>query len=214
MLEGKKAVLFDLDGTLVDSMGIWHEIDIEYLGRYGYEVPQDLERAIQGMGFTETAQYFKKRFLLQDSIEEIKNDWMMLAGEKYAHEVKLKQGAAELLGELQKNGILIGIASSNSRELILSCLEQNGVADCFDCIVTSCEVAKGKPAPDVYLRAAELLNTAPEFCLVFEDVPMGILAGKNAGMQVCAVKDRHCEDQTEEIQRLADFYIETFEQVR
>lgn len=101
-----------------------------------------------------------------------------MAWDKYAHEVKPKPGAVDFLRAIRKKGLRVGIASSNSRDLILACLEGNQIADCFDCIVTSCDVAKGKPAPDVYLKAAELLGAEPETCLVFEDVPMGILSGK------------------------------------
>lgn len=114
---------------------------------------------------------------------------------------------------IRKKGLRVGIASSNSRDLILACLEGNQIADCFDCIVTSCDVAKGKPAPDVYLKAAELLGAEPETCLVFEDVPMGILSGKNAGMQVCAVRDEYCLDQTEKIRALADYYIQSYDEI-
>ena len=80
-------------------------------------------------------------------------------------------------------------------------------------IVTSCEVKQGKPAPDVYLEAASRLGAQPERCLVFEDVPMGILAGKNAGMRVCAVEDEFSAAQREEKQKLADYYITDYRQV-
>ncbi len=214
MLEGRRAVIFDLDGTLMDSMWMWRDIDIEYLGRYGYTPPEGLEKVIEGMGFTETAQYFKERFAIPDSIEKIKEDWLLMAGDKYAHEVKLKPGASGFLRKIRRKGLRIGIASSNSRDLILACLRGNGVEDCFDCIVTSCDVAKGKPAPDVYLKAAAMLKVRPEECLVFEDVPMGILAGKNAGMRVCAVEDAWSGAQMEEIRHLADGYIVSYDEIR
>ena len=137
-----------------------------------------------------------------------------MAWDKYAHEVKPKPGAVSFLRAIRKKGLRVGIASSNSRDLILACLEGNGIADCFDCIVTSCDVAKGKPAPDVYLKAAELLGVEPETCLVFEDVPMGILSGKNAGMRVCAVEDGYSGGQTEKIKELADGYIVSYDEIQ
>lgn len=213
MLEGMHAVIFDLDGTLMDSMWMWKDIDIEYLGRYGLCPPEGLATVIEGMGFTETAEYFKAQFDLPDSIDKIKEDWLIMAGEKYAHEVRLKTGAAAFLRMLRAQGRKVGIASSNSRELIRACLASNGVEDCFDCIVTACDVAKGKPAPDVYLEVAKQLGVKPEDCLVFEDVPMGILSGKNAGMQVCAVRDDYCIDQTEKIRELADYYIQSYDEI-
>lgn len=213
MLEHIDAVIFDLDGTLMDSMWMWTDIDIEYLGRYGYTLPTDLQKTIEGMGFTETAIYFKERFSLPHSVEEIKKEWLEMAYEKYASQVFLKKGAKELLEYLRANGIRTAIASSNSHELIRACLVSNQVLEMFDCIRTSCDVARGKPAPDIYLSVAAELNTEPERCLVFEDVPMGILAGKNAGMKVCAVADVYSADQREEICKLADYYVDSFEEV-
>lgn len=213
MLDRKKAVIFDLDGTLMDSMWMWKAIDIEYLGKYGYELPPDLQKEIEGMGFTETAVYFRDRFRLPLTVEEIKQEWHRMSYDKYAREVPLKKGADRLLKLLKESGIKTAIASSNSHELIGACLAANGVEGYFDCIRTSCDVAKGKPSPDIYLSVAGTLGVVPSDCLVFEDVPMGILAGRNAGMTVCAVADKSAADQIETIRSLADYYIETFEDV-
>lgn len=214
MLDGIKAVIFDLDGTLMDSMWMWTDIDIEYLAGYGYSLPDDLQKKIEGMGFTETACYFRERFSLPRTIEEIKQEWTRMAYDKYAVDVKTKPGAKKFLREIRAQGILTAIASSNSRELIMASLRGNHIEDCFDCIMTSCDVPKGKPSPDIYLSVASVLHTDPGECLVFEDVPMGIMAGVNAGMKVCAVRDRHSEDQQDEIRRLADYYIRSYDEIR
>ena len=84
-------MIFDLDGTLVDSMNVWKEIDVSYLGKYGYDVPEDIHDEIEGMSFTETAAYFKKRFCLKETVDEIKDCWNQMAYEKYCHEVALNQ---------------------------------------------------------------------------------------------------------------------------
>ena len=107
MLQDKKAIIFDLDGSLVDSMWIWKEIDIEYLKRFHIELPENLQSEIEGMSFSETASYFKQRFQLQDSVEQIKNDWNEMAWHKYSHEVQLKKGAKELLDFAKENQILL-----------------------------------------------------------------------------------------------------------
>ena len=96
-LQASDAVLFDLDGTLVDSMWMWKEIDIEYLGRFGLSCPPDLQKIIEGMSFSETAEYFKHRFQIPDSIDAIKADWIRMSIEKYRNEVPLKPGALRLL---------------------------------------------------------------------------------------------------------------------
>lgn len=126
MLEQIKAVIFDLDGTLVDSMWMWRSIDMEYLASKGIEVPENLEafqEELEGMGFTETAMLFKERFGIPDSLEEIKETWIRMSGEKYQKEVPLKPGAKWFLGYLKEKGIKVGISSSNSRELIQMVLE-------------------------------------------------------------------------------------------
>lgn len=213
MLEKKRALLFDLDGTLMDSMWVWDDIDIEYLGRFGHVPTKDMQRDIEGMSFTETARYFKQRYGIPDTVEEIKAEWNRLAHDIYAAQVKLKPGAYEFLQTVRAQGFLTGITSSNSRELIRACLASNRVQDCFDRITISCEVAKGKPAPDIYLSAAASLQVKPEECLVFEDIPMGILAAKNAGMKVCAVEDAFSSDQRGQIRSLADYYIRSYDEI-
>lgn len=213
MLQNKKAVIFDLDGTLIDSMWMWKAIDIEYLGKFGHELPPTLQKDIEGMSFSETAVYFKETFQIPDTLEEIKANWNHMAYEKYTKEVPLKKGVQEFLDHCKRNGILLGIATSNSRELVEAALEALHIRDYFDCVMTACEVAKGKPAPDIYLAVAEKLQAEPCQCLVFEDIEMGILAGKNAGMEVCAVEDEFSMNQTEEKKKLADYYIKDFKDI-
>lgn len=210
ILRGIEAVIFDLDGSLVDSMWIWHEIDVEYLGRYGLRVPDDLQHMIEGFSFTETAQYFKERFELPASVDEIRRTWNEMACDKYMHEVPLKPGVAAFLDICRRDGIKLGIATSNSRELVTKVADSHGLHDYFSCIMTSCDVGKGKPAPDIYLAVAGQLAVSPAACLVFEDIAAGILAGKAAGMKVCAVEDAYSLFQTEEKKRLADYYIRDY----
>ncbi|MCD8074149.1 MAG: HAD family phosphatase [Lachnospiraceae bacterium] len=213
MLKQAEAVIFDLDGTLVDSMWVWTDIDLAFLGRYGYAPTPELTVAIEGMGFTETAVYFKEQFSLPQTIEEIKEEWNRMALGIYGTKVPLKPGAAAFLRYLKDNAYPTAIASSNSQELIRAVLANHQLEDCFDAIVTSCEVAKGKPSPDVYLAAAAKLGVPAESCLVFEDVPMGVLAGKNAGMRVCAMEDDFSSARKEEVRRLADYYIRSYDEV-
>ncbi|MDF2541139.1 MAG: hypothetical protein K0S47_857 [Herbinix sp.] len=202
-----EAVIFDLDGTLVDSMWMWESIDIEYLGRYGIQLPEDLQKKIEGMSFSETAGYFKERFQLPDDITKIKNDWNEMAWDKYRNEVPVKDGVKELLEYLKCKDIPAGIATSNSRELVELIIQKHKLNDYFSSIRTSCEVAKGKPAPDIYLLVAKDLEVEPTRCLVFEDVMHGVMAGKNANMKVCAVYDKFSDKDQEQKRRMADYYI-------
>lgn len=212
-LAGKKAFLFDLDGTLVDSMWMWGAIDVEYLGKFGLTCPPDLQKAIEGMSFSETAAYFKKRFALEASLEEIKADWISMSIEKYRSQVPPKPGTEAFLSWAAKQNIKMAVCTSNGREMVDAVLSSLNLSRYFDCIITGCEVAAGKPSPDIYLEAARRMNVSPEECAVFEDVPAGILAGKRAGMEVFAVEDEYSLGMEEEKRALSDFYIRDYREL-
>ncbi len=210
MLQDIRAVIFDLDGSLVDSMWMWRAIDIEYLGRFGIPLPEDLQSCIEGMSFSETAVYFKEHFPIPDSIDRIKEDWNRMAWDKYANEVPLKPGIPEFLERCREEGIKLGIATSNSRQLVENIAKVHNLRDYFSCIMTGCDVAHGKPSPDIYLAVAEALDCPPSQCLVFEDIIPGIQAGKAAGMRVCAVEDAYSVNDRERKKTLADYYISDY----
>lgn len=213
LVQHKDAVIFDLDGTLVDSMWMWKQIDIEYLGRFGYTCPPLLQKEIEGMSFSETAAYFKEQFQLADSLEEIKQAWIDMSIEKYRREVPLKKGAHRFLEYLRQKEIKAGIATSNGRAMVDAVLDSLGIKPYFQVITTACEVAAGKPAPDIYLKVADTLRVEPQRCMVFEDVPAGILAGRAAGMHVCAVEDEFSAVMREEKKKLADYFIEDYDEL-
>ena len=208
-----KGVIFDLDGTLVDSMWMWKTIDIEYLGKRGLDCPEDLQKKIEGMSFSETAVYFKERFHLPDSLDEIKAEWTRMSLEKYEHQVPLKPGAGRFLQFLKDHNIPMGIATSNGQAMVDGVLDALKIRPFFDSVATACEVKAGKPAPDIYLYVAGKLGVKPEDCLAFEDVPAGIQAGKAAGMRVIAMADEFSRAMEEEKRRLADFWADDFDQV-
>lgn len=207
-----EAVLFDLDGTLIDSMWLWPAIDVEYLGRFGIEVPEDLGRSIDGKSYTETAIYFKERFGLKDSIDTIKKTWHEMAHDIYCTRVPAKKGALKFLKFLKEHGIKTAIGTSNSFELAKDVVKAVGIDKYVDTIVTACMVSAGKPKPDIYLKAASDLGVSPEKCLVFEDIPQGIMAGKNAGMTAVAIEDEYSLTLSDEKRELADCYITDFDE--
>lgn len=207
------AVIFDMDGTLIDSMGIWSDIDKAFLTGRGLFVPSGLKAQIEGKSFHETAVLFKETFSLPESLEEIKRIWHEMAYERYAHGMKMKEGAWEFLQMLQKMHKKIGIATSNSRELTECCLRDIGVWSCFDTVVTANEVKEGKPRPDIYLKAAGNLGAEPSRCVVFEDTGAGIMAGNAAGMFTCAVYDRHNHENFRENCGIAGFFIDSFRDI-
>lgn len=209
-LNDVEAVIFDVDGSMVDSMWMWKRIDGEYLAKFGIPLPDTLQSDIEGRSFYETAVHFKERFSIPDSVEHIMADWNDMAWEKYEKEVPLKTGVREFMRLCKEKGIKMGIATSNSRELMLTIERTHGLTEYISCIKTGSDVQKGKPEPDIYLAAAKELQVKPEHCLVFEDLVAGILAAKRAGMKVCAVQDAYSMDSDKEKRELADYYIEDY----
>ncbi|MBW6516438.1 MAG: HAD family phosphatase [Candidatus Cloacimonetes bacterium] len=207
-------VIFDLDGTLIDSMGVWTQVDEEYLSKRNIEVPENLFLDIEeGNSFIEVARYFKQKFALKDSIEEIIDEWTYLVSDHYENDIKLKPGVREFLQLLKEHNVKIGVGTSNTLFLTTKVLKSNGIFEYFDSIVTGCRDIKGKPYPDIFLKVAEELKVNPENCLVCEDVLAGIQAGKNAGMHVVAVYDACSEPEKQTINELADYYGSDFYQI-
>lgn len=210
MLNNIEAIIFDVDGTIADSMWMWKQIDIEYLGRFGIELPPDLQKNIEGMSFRETAHYFKEHFNISDSVEKMMSDWNAMAANKYRYEIPLKEGVLTFFDECRRRGVYLGIVTSNSAELLGYLLKAHNLENYFDVIITGSDGLKGKPAPDMYLEAAKRLAVSPKKCLVFEDIIPGILAGKSAGMKVCAIDDLYSRDVILKKKKEADYFIESF----
>ncbi|MEA3474995.1 MAG: HAD family phosphatase [Candidatus Cloacimonadota bacterium] len=210
-----EAVIFDLDGTLIDSMGVWAEVDKEYLGKRGLPVPDNLFQDMEhGDSFIEVAKYFKQKFNLPDSIDEIMQEWTDTVKMHYENNISLKSGAKKLLEYLYAKNIKIGLGTSNSKFLANAVLKANNVLHFFDCIVAGCQNIKGKPFPDIYLKVATALDVNPSNCIVIEDVYVGVKAAKNAGMTVFSIEDEHTKPEGEKIKRVTDYYCKDFREVK
>ena len=210
MLTNIKAAIFDLDGTLINSMSLWDQIDIDYLTSKNIPVPDDLNDEISHLSFNQVAVYFKERFKLEDSLDDIKNTWNTMAYDHYSSDITLKDGVVEFLDFLKKSNIKIGLATSNSTELLEASLKFNKIYDYFDAITITDEVSIGKHEPDVYLLAAKKLNVKPAECIVFEDILPAIKGAKKAGMKVIAVEDECSVLDKDEIIKNSDGFINDF----
>lgn len=210
MLNNIDAIIFDMDGTLIDSMWVWTQVDIDFLSERGLEMPPTLQKDIEGYSFDQTAEHFLKVFPLNMDKETLKQIWIDMSMKAYVTDVPFKPGAFEFLKKVKEMGLKTGIATSNSRTLTEAVGNKLGFLPYIDCLITSEEVPNGKPAPDIYLTVAKELGVSPEKCLVFEDVPNGILAGKKAGMKTCAVWDDFSKYLDKEKKEMADYYIEDY----
>ncbi len=209
-----KAVIFDLDGTLIDSMGIWIQIDKEYLEKREIHVPDNLFQDVKtGNSFNEICQYFKDKFDLPETIEEIGAEWTGMVEDHYKNDVKLKPGAKNVIEFLEKQNVQIGVGTSNSKHLAETVLRSNNILDKIQSIVAGCDDIKGKPYPDIFINVANELGVEPSECLVIEDVLVGVQAAKRAGMDVYAIYDEHASHETKNIKKTADLYFEHFDEL-
>lgn len=213
MLTNIKAAIFDLDGTLIDSMWVWNKIDENYFRCRNITIPKNLKTQIEHLSFNETAAYFKRNFGILDTIDEIKNEWNAFAYNQYLNHVKLKPGVLEFLTLLKTMNIKIGLATSNSKSLLEAVLKSNGIYHYFDSITLTDEVSRGKNFPDVYLLAAEKLGAKPSQCIVFEDILPAVIGAKAAGMKVVGVYDDSSIDQREDIINNSDMYIKGYNEI-
>ena len=212
-LKQQKGYLFDLDGTLLDSMGVWEQIDVDFLTRRNIPVPEDYAQAIAPMGFRRAAEYTIARFGFSQSPEEIMEEWHQMAVEQYAHHLSLKPGAKEYLEELKQQSKPLAVVTTSYPELYQPALERGGVLDLFDTIVTVNQVPRGKGFPDIYLEAAKRIQVPPQQCAVFEDITQGIQGAKAADCLAVAVYDSANQGQWDQTKALADLSIRSFEEL-
>lgn len=200
-----KAIIFDLDGTLIDSMQLWRDVDTEFLGKRGIPIPTDLfDHLPSGNSFIQTATYFKDRFELPDSVGSIMQEWTDMVRWHYQNTVLLKPGAVETLEYIRSQSIPLGLGTSNSWELAKQVLSAQGIWDYFQTVVTGDMELLGKPYPDIYLKNSYELMLEPGDCLVIEDTLTGIQAAKAAGMTAWAIYDADSDAYRKEIKTLAD----------
>jgi HAD superfamily hydrolase (TIGR01509 family) len=181
-----EAVVFDLDGVLIDSEEVWDEARRELARERARPWPETATRDMMGMSSLEWSRYMHDVVGVPDPPEEISRAVVQRLEELYRRELPLVQGAVEAVERLAGRWPL-GVASSSNRELIDLVLEQAGLARYFRATVSSEEVPRGKPKPDVYLEAARRLDVSPERCAAVEDSDAGIRSAKAAGMSVLAI---------------------------
>ena len=185
-----EAVIFDLDGVILDSEELWDEVREALAGERGGQWHEAAQADMMGMSSREWSVYMHERIGLPEPPEEISREVVRRMLERYRRELPLIPGAVEAVERLAARWPL-GLASSSNRELIDAALEAAGLARYFSVTVSSEEVEHGKPAPDVYLETARRLGVAAERCAAIEDSQNGIRSAKAAGMRVVAIPNRH-----------------------
>ncbi len=208
-----KGMIFDLDGTLLDSMEVWGKIDIEFLGKRGFEVPEDYLEMITPMGFMNAAIYTKERFGFPESPEEIEEEWLSMAEYDYANNVEVKPGAIDFLKKCKAAGIQLGVATSSLERLFIPCLEHHDMKELFSVFYTTKGVGADKKSPKVYLMAAEAMGLKPEECIVFEDIIEGSKTAKEAGFRVVGIYDSHSDRDRRGMIATVDRFLMSYQDV-
>jgi HAD superfamily hydrolase (TIGR01509 family) len=209
-----RAAVFDLDGTLFDSMWFWNELDARFLGRHGVtEVPEDYLLAIAHLGAVETAIYTIDRFGLSTSPEEMMSEWHSDAVSFYENEVTLKPGAERYLRMLADKGVKLAVATASSRELYLPGLERCGIRQLFSAFAEVGECERKKGFPDVYELACSRMGASAAETVVFEDILVAVQGAKSGGFRTVGVYDGTSAGDAERIRELADEYVVSFEKL-
>lgn len=214
MLVGTKdvnAMIFDFDGTLVDSMWVWDEVDRQFLEKRDLAYTDEFVEMIAVLGFELGADFVIEHFGLDENPEDIIEEWKQLAEEGYATKVELKPGAREYLELCRSQGMPLAIATSLQRHLLEPALKNNGILGLFDAICICDELqCGGKSNPAVYLEAARRLGVPAEQCAVFEDVVTAAKSAKQTGAYVVGVYDGHKQQATEELKATVDLFVQGY----
>lgn len=205
-----RAAIFDLDGTLLDSMDVWEKIDIKFLQKRGLIPPTGYVKEICARSFEEAAEYTIKLFGLTESIDQIIDEWNNMAISEYATNVRLAPFAEKYIYQLKRMGIKLAIATGLPKELYYPCLANNKIHALFDVICSTDQGTRGKEYPDIFQLAARQLGVETTSCIVFEDVFPAIKSAKQAGMTVFGIYDKYSADDRERIMAIADGYLMNF----
>lgn len=203
-----KGLIFDFDGTLVDSMWVWDDVDRLFLERRDLPYSAEFNETIAVLGFERGADFVIEHFGLDERPEDIIEEWKTLAEEGYATEVLLKPGAREYLEYCRSQGVPMAIATSLQRHLLEPALKNNGILAFFDAICICDELqCGGKSNPAVYLEAARRIGMPAGQCAIFEDVAAAARSAKQTGAYVVGVYDEHKQQATEELRSIVDLFI-------
>lgn len=183
--------IFDLDGTLVKSLDAWNRVDDIFMRRRGMDTPKGFYDKVAPMNLVEAADYVKAEYGIQESRQEIIDEWLFLLAQQYESGVEMVEGAREFLRKLHQSGTKIALATAAPPQLYRPCLERFGVLDYFCAFASTEEVSRKKGFPDVYLLAAQRAGVSPERCCVFEDIYIGCMGAKAAGMRCIGILEEH-----------------------
>lgn len=212
----KKGAIFDLDGTLLDSMGVWNQIDLDFFAKRNMTLPPDYQGVITAMQPYQAAVYTIDRFGFKESPDAILEEWMDMAYAEYHEKLPLKPFVREYVRQLKEEDVHMCVASSSDKKLVEAALERTGIIGYMDRILTSTEIGCAKGTPDIYLACAETMHLPPDKCAVYEDIIQGIRGANAGGFYTVGVYEasyRKDPERFRAVQAEADLYIHSFSEL-
>lgn len=206
-----KGAIFDLDGTLLDSMHFWENLGAEYLREKGIEPPGNINEILKTMSLEQSARYFREEYGVSGSEEEIIKEILMMIEDQYRFKAPLKASVILFLDMLYRNNVRMCVATATGHDLAKAALERLNAAKYFEFIFTCSEAGVGKDSPEFFIKVLERLKTPMHETMVFEDALYAIKSAKAAGLLVAAVYDESSSEDREEIKLAADVYLDSFE---
>lgn len=208
-----KALIFDMDGVVMDSMGMWDTLVIDYLNGKGIDADEEFSRSLFTCSMKEAAERMIEKFNMDMTPDEVVADVNDYISDFYISKVQPKDQAVEGLRELEKSGLRICLATSTDRPMVQAAMERTGILDIFEFIITSSEIGKGKDSPDIFLTAASKLGLDPENILVIEDNHNAVRTAANVGFKTCGVYDEHEEEIFPILEERADFTVRALTEI-
>ena len=205
---GIKGIIFDLDGTLIDSVGVWEKVDEVFFSKRGHEVPNNYGDAISVCGFYQAAVYTAELLNSPESPGEIIAEWNKIALDLYKNSILLMPYALEYLEHCKRAGLKMSVATASPPEVAEAVLRSNGIFDYFDAVLSVGGEIRGKDHSDIYIEAAKSMELRPKDCIVFEDLVKAAASAKASGAYVYGIFDKGAD----KLGKAADAYIENFSQ--
>lgn len=206
----RKLLIFDMDGTLLDSMNYWRELGRIYLKLKGKSPEDDLEEKIESMTLQESASYLREKYDLKENEEQIQEEVMSLIEDKYKNEIPLKKGAKSYLDKMKKCGYRMCILTTCEKNNAISALKRLQILDFFEQIYTDKDFKVTKKSPKIYIEVCEKMNSNPYETTIYEDAPYAIKAAKNTECKVVGVYDDFYKQDWNKIKSMADCTIENY----
>lgn len=210
----KRFVIFDMDGTLLDSMGFWRNLDIDYLNSKGIYDTAQYKKDVEGLTMSETVEYMSKHFGIEDTVEDIYRLGREAMARHYIDEVELKEGVREYLDYLRDSGVKMAVATLTAMEMTKPALEKHGIFDYFETVLTCSDLGISKRTPEVFLMAAEEMGSKPHETAVFEDTPGSLMSAVEGGFFTVLVYDETFKEEQEELKEVADRFCVDMNELR